>query len=112
MNAEIRNEGTTAILRPEGALNVVTVDRLREDWQAWFQQNPAVKLVVVDLAAVEFIDSSGLGLLIALLKWAGGRGGDVRIAGLRKTVRMIFEITRTYKVFEIFDTADEALRVS
>jgi len=38
-----------------------------------------------------------------------GRGGDVKIVGLQKKVRMVFEIMRVYKVFDVFDTEDEAI---
>ncbi len=109
MQADMRNNGTAAVLRPEGAVHAAAVDRLREEWQTWFKQSPDVKLIVVDLSAVDFIDSSGLGLLVALLKWEAARGGDVRLAGLRPAVRMIFDITRTYKVFSIHDHPENAL---
>ncbi len=110
MDVELKKDGTWAVLRLAGSLNAAAVDRLRNEWQGWFKANPAVQTIVVDLAAVGFVDSSGLGLLVALLKWTGERGGDVKIANLLKTVRLVFEITRTHKVFEIYDSVDEALR--
>ena len=62
------------------------------------------------MAGVDFLDSAGLGSLIALLKRVSERGGDMKIAGLQKKVRMVFEITRAFKVFDIFDNPDEALK--
>jgi anti-sigma B factor antagonist len=56
------------------------------------------------------MDSAGLGTLIAVLKRITERGGDMKIACLQKKPRMVFEITRAYKVFEIYDTVDEALK--
>ena len=56
------------------------------------------------------MDSAGLGSLIAALKRITERGGDMKLACLQKKPRMVFEITRAYKVFEIFDTIEEALK--
>lgn len=109
MNIEYHNEETVAVLHPSTPLNAVTVDRLRDEWMNWFETHEAVKTVIIDFAHVEFLDSSGMGLLVALLKRTSGREGDIKITGLNKSVRMVFEITRMHKVFEIFDTVAEAL---
>lgn len=109
MEVEIRNDGKLAVLRPSGALNAAVVDRVREEWFGWLKNEPEVRTVVVSLADVDFMDSSGMGLLISLLKRVGERDGDVRLAGIRKGVRMVFEITRTYKVFDIFESVEEAI---
>ena len=93
-----------------GALTSAGVDSFREQFVAWWQSLPEVRNVVMDLSGVDFLDSSGFGSLIALLKRVSERGGDMKIAGLQKKVRMVFEITRAYKVFEIFDNASEAVK--
>ena len=49
---------------------------------------------VVDLAGVTIIDSSGLGALVAAMKRAREAGGDVALAGMQQSVRIIFELTR------------------
>lgn len=92
-----------------GELNAVRVDDLRNQFKSWFQANPAVQNVVMDLQGLTMIDSAGLGVLIALLKMVGERGGDLRLSGMQKRVRLVFEITRTHRIFEIFDTAEEAV---
>jgi len=90
------------------ALTSASVDSFREQFVNWWQSLPELHNVVVDLSGVDFLDSSGLGSLIALLKRVSERGGDMKIAGLQKKVRMVFEITRAFKVFDIFDNTDEA----
>ncbi len=112
MQVEMRNDGNLAILRQTGSLNAAVIDPVRDEWFKWLEGAQNVRNVILDLSAVEFIDSSGMGLLIAMLKRITPRGGDLKIAGLRKTVRMVFEITRTYKIFEIFDTVEEAVRAT
>lgn len=65
--------------------------------------------VVLDLAAVEFMDSSALGTLIPLLRSITARGGDLRLAGLQDRVQMLFELTRLYRVFSIWPDVDAAV---
>lgn len=67
--------------------------------------------VVLDLSAVQFIDSSGLGALVAGMKQLG----DARrldLAGLTPTVEKVFQLTRMDTVFRLFTTLDEAKSVS
>ncbi len=110
MNVRFEMQDGHGVAIVSGSLNASSVGSFREQVDRWMGENPGMMVVVVDLSAVEFLDSAGLGALLALLRKAGERGGDVRLAGLQKAVRLVFEITRTYKVFDIFDSAAEALR--
>ena len=67
------------------------------------------KNVVVDLSVSEFVDSSFLGTLVAGLKKATMKSGDLKIVGLQAPVRAMFELTRLYRIFDIFETVDDAL---
>lgn len=57
--------------------------------------------LVIDCHALDFIDSLGLGALISLLRKVRTNEGDLKIAGLNKDCRSIFEITRLNRLFEI-----------
>ena len=65
--------------------------------------------VIIDLSATEFVDSSFLGTLVAGLKKTASKNGDLKIVNLQEPVRAMFELTRLYKIFEIFDTVEDAL---
>jgi anti-sigma B factor antagonist len=65
--------------------------------------------VVLDLAAVEFIDSAGIGALVSLFKRARLVQGDVKIAGLKGQPREIFRLLRFDRAFELYDTPERAL---
>jgi len=67
------------------------------------------KNVIVDLTVAEFVDSSFLGTLVAGLKKATMKSGDLKIVGLQSPVRAMFELTRLYRIFDIFDSVDDAL---
>ena len=58
----------------------------------------------MDLSQTRFVDSSGLGMLIALHKTMVGRGGSVRILNPTPSVQQILELTRLHRVFEIVKT--------
>jgi anti-sigma B factor antagonist len=65
--------------------------------------------LIVDLAGVSFIDSSGLGALLSGYKNANLRSGAFVLAGLQPRVQSMFELTRLHRVFEIFPTVEDAL---
>lgn len=65
--------------------------------------------VVIDLAGVTFVDSSGLGALVGGLKCARQAGGELRIAAAGEQVRMVLELTKLVRVLWPYETLDEAL---
>jgi anti-sigma B factor antagonist len=64
--------------------------------------------IALDISQVEFIDSSGLGAIVSLLKRVAGQG-DVVICGARDTVLSMFKLTRLDKVFRIVGGPADAL---
>lgn len=67
------------------------------------------KKLIVNLAAVEFIDSSGLGSLVSILK-ALGPQGDLVLCGIRESIFGLFKLTRMDKVFLIVPGEAEAVQ--
>lgn len=66
--------------------------------------------VILDLHHLHFIDSSGLGSFLSLLRVVNSHGGDLKIAGMTKPIRTIFELVCMHKIFEIYNTTEEATR--
>lgn len=66
--------------------------------------------LVVDLAGVNFIDSTALSALVRGLKHCRERGGDLHLCSLQQPVRVIFELTRLDKAFDIFASEQEAVQ--
>lgn len=64
--------------------------------------------IVLDLSKVEFIDSSGLGAIVSSLKRMGGRG-DLVVCGLQETTMTMFRLTRMDRVFQVFDSEQQAV---
>lgn len=109
MSIACRKENEIGMINLSGPLSAATVEVFREQLAEWQATEADVKNYVFDLSAVDFMDSAGLGALIAALKRITEHGGDLKLACLQKKPRMVFEITRAYKVFDICDTVEEAV---
>ena len=65
--------------------------------------------VVMDLGKVEWLKSSGLGLLMGCLASCRGAGGDMVVSRADRRVNSIFMLTQVIKVFETYETNEEAI---
>ncbi len=98
----------TAVLQPSGRLNMVAAPALKsliEDTVA-----AGTPRVVIDLTDVTFIDSSGLGALIAGLKATRRAGGDLRIAQVPEQVMTVLRLTNLDRVLRAHPTVADASR--
>ena len=65
---------------------------------------------VFDLSSFDYLEyGEALGCIIACLKDVSEKDGDIRIGGFSKNTKLVFEITRAYKIFDIFDDVDSAV---
>lgn len=64
--------------------------------------------VVVDLGSVEWMNSSGLGILIGGLTTMRNSGGDLKLANITDRIQSLLMITKLLTVFETFETIEEA----
>jgi anti-sigma B factor antagonist len=95
------------IIEVQGEVDLYTSPRVREAIvRATRARTPTV---VVDLAGVAYMDSSGVATLVEGLQFARGYGGAFRLAGLGDTVRQVFKFAKLDKVFEIYSDAQGAL---
>ncbi|HET8958128.1 MAG TPA: STAS domain-containing protein [Microcella sp.] len=89
-----------------GRLNMVTAARVRDAIQTAVESNHP--RVAVDLSGVVFLDSSGLGALIAGLKTAREAGGDVRLVRPTEQVDLVLDLTNMGTVLKSFDSVESA----
>jgi anti-sigma B factor antagonist len=98
----------TAVLHPDGRLDLVSAAALREAVRRVVAEGSA--RVVVDLAGVVFMDSSGVGALVAGLKHARQAGGELRIAGAGRPVLTVLELTTLDRVLRPYPDVSAALQ--
>ncbi len=87
-------------------LDASTVDDFKASAEQVLEKNLKV---VFDMASLSFVDSSGIGAIISCLRRLNSRGGDLKLCGLSKPVRSLFELVRLHRIFDIFETPDEAV---
>jgi anti-sigma B factor antagonist len=95
------------VLPLEGEIDLHVSPNVAESLHAIIQKKP--KRLVVDLARVSYIDSSGLAVLIEAMQNVNAYGGKFALAGLDDDVQAIFEIAKLDQVFRIFPDVDSAL---
>ena len=66
--------------------------------------------LVMDLSRVGFVDSAGLGALVAALTTARNQGGNVKLARVARQFREQLTVTKLVTVFELYDSVEDALR--
>lgn len=66
--------------------------------------------LVLDLSRLRFVDSSGLGAMLSCLRQLSAKGGDLKLSGMSKQVRALFELVRMHRIFDIYETKEEAVR--
>jgi anti-sigma B factor antagonist len=65
--------------------------------------------VVFDLSRLRFVDSSGLGAFISCLRKLKAKGGELKLCGMSKQVRAVFELVRMHRIFDILPTREDAV---
>ena len=108
MNLKTESNGTIMVVMVrEERLDAHNSDDLKVEMNRLFESG--TKELVVDLKEVRFIDSSGLGVLVSGYKNAATHQGSIKLCSLQTQVKSMFELTRLHRVFDIYQTIDEAL---
>ncbi|MDY0190367.1 MAG: STAS domain-containing protein [Desulfuromonas sp.] len=108
MNVTVAEHGAVVSLSlQEERLDAHNSNELKTQLLNLFEEGKSK--IIIDLASVRFIDSSGLGALVSGFKNASSREGSLKLCGLQTQVKSMFELTRLHRVFEIFPSIDEAL---
>ena|SRR5215467_1853872 len=66
--------------------------------------------IVLNLADVDYIDSSGIGELVSGFSAVKGRGGELKLLNLTKKVRDLLQITKLFTVFDVYTDESTAIR--
>jgi anti-sigma B factor antagonist len=108
LGLDVSEVNGVSVLAVKGEVDVYTAPRLRERLVELAGEGKY--RVVVDLEGVEFLDSTGLGVLVGGLKRLRSHDGDLLLVCTQSRILKVFEITGLTKVFSIFDSVDAAVR--
>jgi anti-sigma B factor antagonist len=107
LRLEVSEDDGVAVLSAFGEVDVSTAPSLR--LRLVELATGGTEYAVVDLRAVEFLDSTGLGVLVSGLKRFRTLGGDLVLACFEQRILRVFEITGLTQVFGIYPSAEEAV---
>lgn len=107
LTLESREEGDRTVVAVGGEIDVYTAPKLRE--QLVDLVNDGRYHLVVDMEGVEFLDSTGLGVLVGGLKRVRAHDGSLRLVCTQERILKIFRITGLTKVFPIHESVSEAV---
>ena len=106
----ILSKMTSLIITPEReSLDAHDAPEFKEKVIDLIEANSLIR-VVFDLHQMQFIDSSGLGSFLSVLRVLHSHGGELKLACMNKPVRTMFELVSMHKIFEIFNTKEDAIR--
>jgi anti-sigma B factor antagonist len=95
------------VLQVKGEVDVYTAPRLREKLVELVSHGS--QQLIVDLEGVDFLDSTGLGVLVGGLKRLRSHDGDLTLVCSQHRILKVFEITGLTKVFAIYDSVEAAV---
>lgn len=100
MQATVTKEAASATIKLNGRFDFNT----HRDFRAAYEPliaDPTVKVVTVDFASVDYLDSSALGMLLMLRDKMGGVNKDVTLVGVQGNVKQVLDIANFGKLFRI-----------
>ena len=106
MKISIRDVGDAKVVEVEGDVDLGTSPVFR---RALFETLPRASRLALDLEAIRYIDSSGIATLIEVLKDSQRLNKEFVLFGLSPAVLEVFRLTHVIRIFQVFQTEQEAL---
>ena len=103
----VTSRGRWEILTVTGEIDMATAPRFRQRLLA--VTAAGAQNVVIDLSGVDFIDSTGLGVLMGAAKRVRSLGGDIRLVMTGSRLSDLIELTRLDRVLDVFDSVSAAV---
>jgi anti-sigma B factor antagonist len=107
LSISTRSEGVHTIVELVGELDVTTVPRLREQLADLIADGHHD--IVVDLQGVDFLDSTGLGVLVGGLKRVHPHDGSFQLVCTQERILKIFHITGLINIFSLHTSVQDAM---
>lgn len=99
-------DSITVATMPVDELDASNAGEFKRDIAPVLQANTRL---VLDLSRLRFVDSSGLGAMLSCLRQLSAKRGDLKLCGMSKQVRGLFELVRMHRIFDIYGTKEEAV---
>ncbi len=108
MEFKIDKKGdVTIVVLPGDHLDANNSKEFKNDIEAVLKEYDKM---IFNMEQLKFVDSSGLGAILSCLRKLNSKDGDLKLYGMSKSVRALFELVRMHRVFDIYNSEDEAIR--
>ena len=109
MKLSYREENKVVIIEPKGKImGGPESTELHDLLHDLIEQGK--KMVVIDLSKVDWMNSTGLGLLISGLTTLSKAGGELKLAMVTEKIQSLLTITKVITIFKTYDTVEEAVK--
>jgi len=108
MNISQESRDRDVVVRINGRLDAAAVQQEKDNLIAVSDSTEG--WLVINLEEVDFIDSSGLGLIVSLFRHVRERGANMCVCCLSPQAQTLFELTRMHRIFAIYPTEEAALQ--
>ncbi len=109
MRIETERIGGTLFIQINGELDLHTSPMFKETVEEKLAQYDFIKHLVIDFTNVEFIDSSGLGVILGRFKHMTQRGGRLSAINVSAPLRKVFELSGLLRIMGIYDDRRQAM---
>lgn len=100
MQTTVTKDGNKSVIKLTGRFDFNTHREFRSAYESLLT-DPEVRLVTVDFAGVDYLDSSALGMLLMLRDKLGGANKEVLLSGVSGNVKQVLDIANFGKLFQI-----------
>ena len=108
MKTDIQDVGNVTVIRAKGKITIGEGDvALRENIEKLLEDGK--KQIILNLAKVNYMDSSGVGELVGTFTTVNNRGGKMKLLNLTEKIQDLLQITQLLTVFECFSDEAEAV---
>ncbi len=106
LNVKFEQIGARLVCKVSGDIDAYHSAEIKKAIKDEVEKTSAGK-IVMDMSNVSYVDSAGLGTMVALLKLTRSLNKELVLASMKQNVKRVFEMTRLDKVFKIVDTVEE-----
>lgn len=102
------NDITVVSFKGINRFNAIITEPVKEEIKSLFT-SPNTKLIL-DLSGIQFIDSSGFGVFLSIMKTANNNNGYFKISNISEEVMELFKLLQLHNVFEIYNIREDAVK--
>lgn len=106
---QIKYENGAAVLKFEGEVIFENSNQLKEETKNQLKKNKKANNFILDLSQVPYLDSSGVGVILSLLKFIRKNKGSLAVVNPNEKIKRVFEITKLTEIIPVYETIAQAI---